>query len=64
MISARKRTLYIVTFRRGNESLTTHLEKKDADECMNGIKCVYLGVQVEQFIKNFEARQVFGRQAA
>ena len=55
---------YIVTFRRGTESLTTHLEKKDADECMNGIKCVYLGVQVEQFIKNFEARQVFGRQAA
>lgn len=31
----------------------SHLEKKDADECMNGIKCVYLGMQIGEFIKNF-----------
>ena len=31
---------------------------------MNGIKCVYLGVQVAQFIKNFEERAVFGRKVA
>jgi hypothetical protein len=31
---------------------------------MNGIKCVYLGVQVEQFIKNFEERAAFGRKVA
>ncbi|MBE0427446.1 MAG: hypothetical protein IBX72_12490 [Nitrospirae bacterium] len=36
------------------QKLTTHLEKKDADDCMENIKCVYLGVQVSQFIKNFE----------
>jgi len=39
---------YIVTFKKDNHELTTHLEKKDADECMDGIKCVYLGVQVSQ----------------
>jgi hypothetical protein len=55
---------YIVTFTRGKESLATHLEKQDADECMNGVKCVYFGVQVAQFIRNFEEREVFGRQAA
>ena len=55
---------YIITFKRGTELLTTHLEKKDADDCMNGIKCVYLGVQVEQFIKNFEERVTFGRKVA
>jgi hypothetical protein len=55
---------YILTFRRGKDELTTHLEKHDADECMNGIKCVYLGVQVAQFIKNFEGRKVFGRSVA
>jgi len=55
---------YVVTFMRGQERLSTHLEKKDADECMNGIKCVYLGVQVAQFIKNFEERAVFGRKVA
>jgi len=55
---------YIISFKRGTEALTTHLEKKDADECMDGIKCVYLGVQVQQFIKNFEDRVAFGRKVA
>ncbi len=55
---------YLVTFRRGQEELSTHLEKNDADECMAGIKCVYLGVQIAQFIKNFDERTVFSRQAA
>jgi hypothetical protein len=59
-----QKSAYIVTFKRGTELLTTHLEKKDADDCMNGIKCVYLGVQVEQFIKNFEERVTFGRKVA
>jgi hypothetical protein len=59
-----KKNAYIITFKRGTELLTTHLEKKDADDCMNGIKCVYLGVQVEQFIKNFEERVVYGRKVA
>ena len=55
---------YVITFKRGKEALTTHLEKKDADECMNGIKCVYLGVQVAQFIKNFEEKSAFERKTA
>jgi hypothetical protein len=59
-----KENAYIITFKRGTEELTTHLEKKDADDCMNGIKCVYLGIQVGQFIKNFEEREVFGRKAS
>jgi len=59
-----KKNAYIITFKRGAEALTTHLEKKDADECMNGTRCVYLGVQVAQFIKNFDEREVFGRKVA
>jgi len=59
-----KKNAYILSFKRGREVLTTHLEKNDADECMNGIKCVYLGVQVAQFIKNFEERVMFSRKAA
>jgi len=50
----KEKNAYIVTFKKGRHELTTHLEKKDADDCMDGIKCVYLGVQVGQFIKNFE----------
>ena len=45
---------YIVKFKKGSHELATHLEKKDADDCMDGVKCVYLGVQIGQFIKNFE----------
>ncbi len=59
-----QKNAYILTFRKGTETLTTHLEKADADECMNGIKCVYLGVQVAQFIKNFDERERFTREAA
>jgi hypothetical protein len=50
-----EKNAYIVKFKKGKHELTTHLEKKDADDCMNNIKCVYLGVQIGQFIKNFEA---------
>ncbi len=59
-----EKNAYVVTFKRGREELSTHLEKHDADECMDNIKCVYLGVQVAQFIQNFEEREVFGRKAA
>ena len=50
-----EKNAYIVKFKKDKHELTTHLEKKDADDCMNNIKCVYLGVQIGQFIKNFEA---------
>lgn len=59
-----EKNAYIITFRRGKEELTTHLEKKDADECMNDIKCVYLGVQVAQFVRNFDERESFERRVS
>jgi len=49
-----EKSAYIVKFKKDKHELATHLEKKDADECMDGIKCVYLGVQIAQFMKNFE----------
>ena len=48
---------YVVRFKKDNHELTTHLEKKDADECIDGVRCVYLGVQIGQFIKNFELKK-------
>lgn len=49
---------WIVGLKRGHHVLTTHLEKKDADDCINGIKCVYLGVQIGQFVQNFDEDEV------
>lgn len=51
---SKEKNAYIVKFKKDDHELTTHLEKKDADDCMDSIKCVYLGVQIGQFIKNFE----------
>ena len=46
---------YIIKLKKDHHELTTHLNKKDADECMNGIKCIHLGIQIGEFIKNFES---------
>jgi hypothetical protein len=50
-----KKEAWIVQLSKGKHALTTHLEKKDAEACLDGIQCIYLGVQIGQFVKNFEA---------
>lgn len=45
---------YVIKFKKDHHELTTYLEKKDADECMDGVKCVHLGVQIGEFLKNFD----------
>ncbi len=52
---SREKKVYIMKLRKDLHELTTHLEKKDIDECMDGIECVHLGVQIGQFSRNFEA---------
>jgi len=44
---------YDIKLEKNSHKLVTHLEKKDADECMDGIKCINLGVQISEFIRNF-----------
>ena len=46
---------YVLNLKKDIHELTTYLDKKDADECMDGMKCVNLGVKIGEFIKNFEA---------
>ena len=48
---------YVLKMHKGAHELTTHLERQDADDCMQGIKCVSLGIQVAQFSKNFAVRE-------
>jgi hypothetical protein len=45
---------WIVKLTHGKHELTTHLDRKDAEACIEGTHCVYLGVQIGQFVKNFE----------
>jgi hypothetical protein len=45
---------YVLTFTRGGRELKTYLDKSDADECIEGKKCIHLGVQIAEFIDDFE----------
>lgn len=48
---------WIVKLERGDIKLHTFLDKKDADACLEGVQCVYLGVQIGQFVSNFEVKE-------
>jgi hypothetical protein len=50
-----KKDAWVVELSKGLHKLTTHLERKDAEACLEGVQCIYFGVQVGQFVKNFEA---------
>ena len=47
---------FVVKFSRDGRELITYLDKQDADECIEGKKCIHLGVQVAEFPVDFEAR--------
>jgi hypothetical protein len=44
---------WIATFRKGDHTLETHMEEQDVQNCMNNVQCVYVGVQLGQFVKNY-----------
>ena len=46
---------YVTTFKKGTHKATTELHKKDAEDCMNNVKCVYLGEHIGKFIKDFKS---------
>ena len=43
---------YIVALSSGERHLSTHLEPADAGACLEGERCVSLGVQVSQLVAN------------
>ena len=51
---SKEKKAYVVKLKKDQRELSTHLEKQDADECMDGIKCIHLGIKIGQFIENFE----------
>lgn len=45
---------YVLKFSRGGRELNTYLNRQDADECIEGKKCIHLGVQIAEFLADFE----------
>lgn len=50
----KEKKAYVIKLQKGKHTLTTFLEKEDADACLEGKKCVYLGLHIAEFIRNFE----------
>ncbi len=53
----KEKNAYVIKIQKGEHVLTTFLDKPDADSCMEGNKCVYLGLHIAEFIKNFELEE-------
>ena len=44
---------WVAQLEKNDHELITYIEKKDAENCLTGIECVYLGTQIGQFIFNY-----------
>lgn len=49
-----ERNAWVVTFAKGTKSRHAFLDRQDADACMDGQQCFYLGTLVAQYIKDLE----------
>lgn len=49
-----ERSAWVVRFKKGNHTRFAFLDKQDADDCMDGQKCLYLGVLIDQYIRDLE----------
>ena len=45
---------WVVSFSKGSHRRHAFLDKRDADACMDGNACIYLGVLIAQYIKDLE----------
>ncbi|MGD8229023.1 MAG: hypothetical protein PVH82_05385 [Desulfobacteraceae bacterium] len=51
---------WVVSFEKGNHKRHAFLDKRDADACVEGNVCIYLGVLIAQYIKDLEM-EISGR---
>ena len=45
---------WVIHFTKGNHKRYAFLDKKDADACMDGNVCIYLGTLIGQYISDLE----------
>ena len=46
---------WVVSFKKGKHTRHAFLDKRDADACIEGNACIYLGILIAQYIKDLEA---------
>lgn len=50
----KEKDAWVVSFVKGNQQRHAFLDKKDADSCVEGTSCIYLGMLIAQYIKDME----------
>ena len=43
---------WVLTFKKNNKERHAFLDKGDADQCIEGNACIYLGILIAQYIKD------------
>ena len=49
-----EKNAYVITLKKETHELSAYLDKNDANECMEGMKCVHLGLKIGEFINNYQ----------
>lgn len=50
----KEKNAWVVSFKKGEHQRHAFLDKQDADSCIEGKSCVYLGMLIAQYIKDLE----------
>jgi hypothetical protein len=45
---------YVVELAKSGKKAETFISKKDADECMQGIECYHMGIEIGNFLREFQ----------
>jgi hypothetical protein len=44
---------WMVSMKKGDDTMETHIENQDAEDCVNGSECVYLSTQIARFVEAY-----------
>jgi len=50
-----EKNAWVISFEKDNHRRHAFLDAQDADACMEGNVCIYLGVLIAQYVKDIEA---------
>jgi len=53
----RDKKAYVLKLKKGGHELATYIDQPDASRCLDGHVCIALGVQIGQFLDNFQEEE-------
>jgi hypothetical protein len=53
----RDKKAYVLKLKKGGHELATYIDQPDASRCLDGHVCIALGIQIRQFLDNFQEEE-------